>query len=195
RTNIPVVSTLHGLGAMPYNHEQYVGMAGMHGIYAANMALYECDLLINIGSRFDDRLTGNLKHFAPNATVAHIDIDPAEIGKNVETHIPVVGDAKEALKALMAENGGKGDTSEWREHIAKMKKEYPLWYIEEGSLIKPQKLIEMLYEITKGDAIITTDVGQHQMWTAQCYKFTKPNRWVTSGGLGTMGFGFPAAIG
>lgn len=192
---IPVVSTLLGLGGFPGEHPLFVGMAGMHGEYAANMALHECDLLISIGARFDDRVTGNLQHFAPNATVAHIDIDPAEIGKNVETHIPVVGDAKEALKALMAENGGKGDTSEWREHIAKMKKEYPLWYIEEGSLIKPQKLIEMLYEITKGDAIITTDVGQHQMWTAQFYKFTKPNRWVTSGGLGTMGFGFPAAIG
>lgn len=192
---IPVTSTLLGLGGFPGEHELFVGMAGMHGEYAANMAIHECDLLISIGARFDDRVTGNLEYFAPNATVAHIDIDPAEIGKNVETKIPVVGDAREALKLLLAEENEAGDTNEWRQHIKTMKKEYPLWYVEDGKTIKPQKLIEAIYEVTKGDAIITTDVGQHQMWAAQFYKFNKPNRWVTSGGLGTMGFGFPAAIG
>jgi len=194
-TNIPVVSTLHGLGAMPYNHEQYVGMAGMHGIYAANMALYECDLLINIGSRFDDRLTGNLKHFAPKATVVHIDIDPAEIGKNVETHIPVVGDAKEALKALLNEIEQSFSFPEWNAHLKEYQKEYPLWYKQEGDELKPQKVIEIVHELTKGEAIVTTDVGQHQMWAAQYYGFKEPNLLVTSGGLGTMGFGVPAAIG
>lgn len=192
---IPITSTLLGLGGFPGEHPLFVGMAGMHGEYAANMAIHECDLLISIGARFDDRVTGNLEYFAPNAIVAHIDIDPAEIGKNVETKIPVVGDAKEALKQLLAEEGKASDTSEWREHIAKMKKDYPLWYVEDGKTIKPQKLVKAIYEVTKGEAIVTTDVGQHQMWAAQYYKFNKPNRWVTSGGLGTMGFGFPAAIG
>ncbi|MED4082184.1 acetolactate synthase large subunit [Halalkalibacterium halodurans] len=192
---IPVVNTLLGLGSFPADHELHLGMGGMHGTYTANMAIHESDLLISIGARFDDRLTGNLAFFAPNARVAHIDIDPAEIGKNIETEIPVVGCAKEALKMLIAENGKRGDNSVWRADLQRMKQEYPLWYKEDGETIKPQQLIEKLCEATNGEAIITTDVGQHQMWAAQYYAFNKPNRWVTSGGLGTMGFGFPAAIG
>ena len=194
-TNIPVASTLLGLGAMPTGHELYLGMAGMHGYYAANMAIYESDLLINIGARFDDRLTGNLAHFAPHATVAHIDIDPAEIGKNVETDIPVVGDAKKALVALLNEVEKGLSFSEWNEHLNEYKREYPLWYKQEGDELKPQQLVEIINELTNGEAIVTTDVGQHQMWAAQYYGFQQPNLLVTSGGLGTMGFGVPAAIG
>lgn len=192
---IPVASTLLGLGSFPGEHELFLGMAGMHGTYTANMAIHHSDLLISIGARFDDRVTGALEHFAPNAKVAHIDIDPAEIGKNIETQIPVVGDSKLALEMLVNENGQLGDNKAWRDELKAMQKEYPLWYVEDGETIKPQKLIETIYEVTKGEAIVTTDVGQHQMWAAQFYKFNKPNRWVTSGGLGTMGFGFPAAIG
>ncbi|OIJ18334.1 acetolactate synthase, large subunit, biosynthetic type [Anaerobacillus alkalidiazotrophicus] len=192
---IPIASTLLGLGAFPGDHELFLGMAGMHGTYTANMAIYECDLLISLGSRFDDRVTGNLEKFAPNAKIAHIDIDPAEIGKNIETQIPIVSDAKEALKELITQNGVKSQNSVWIEDLKRLKQEYPLWYTEDTSVIKPQQLIERIYEKTKGEAIVTTDVGQHQMWTAQFFKFKKPNRWVTSGGLGTMGFGFPAAIG
>ncbi|WP_019154730.1 acetolactate synthase large subunit [Robertmurraya massiliosenegalensis] len=192
---IPVVHTLLGLGGFPANHELSLGMAGMHGCYTANMALYESDLLINIGARFDDRLTGNLNHFAPNATVAHIDIDPAEIGKNVPTEIPVVADAKEALKQLIVQEGKPPVHDAWLQTLASWKSEYPYEYEKSESTLKPQKVLEMLYEKTKGDAIVVTDVGQHQMWAAQYYPFTKANRWVTSGGLGTMGFGLPASIG
>lgn len=192
---IPVASTLLGLGAFPGDNELFLGMAGMHGTYAANMAIYQCDLLISVGSRFDDRVTGNLKKFAPGAKIAHIDIDPAEIGKNIETQIPIVADAKEAINELIAQNGVKGENSVWNEDLKQLKQEYPLWYQEDSEVIKPQQLVERIYEQTNGEAIITTDVGQHQMWTAQFFKFKKPNRWVTSGGLGTMGFGFPAAIG
>lgn len=192
---LPVVHTLQGLGSFPGTNPLSLGMAGMHGTYAANMAIYESDLLINIGSRFDDRLTGNLEHFAPNAKVAHIDIDPAEIGKNVETEIPVVGDAKAALQALLDREIERPNIEEWREHINRNKKNYPLWYERSDELISPQWLIQQIYEKSKGEAIVTTDVGQHQMWTAQFYTFDKPHRWVTSGGLGSMGFGFPAAIG
>ncbi|OQM45676.1 acetolactate synthase, large subunit, biosynthetic type [Anoxybacillus sp. UARK-01] len=192
---IPVIHTLLGLGGFPADHPLFLGMAGMHGTYTANMALYECDLLINIGARFDDRVTGNLNCFAPKATVAHIDIDPAEIGKNVPTKIPIVSDAKEALKELILQEGRPADTDEWLAQLAEWKKGFPLVYKNEPGTMKPQKLIEMIYELTDGEAIVTTDVGQHQMWTAQYYKFKQPNRWVTSGGLGTMGFGLPAAIG
>lgn len=193
--SIPVVNTLLGLGSIPGNHDLFLGMAGMHGTYTANMALYECDLLINIGARFDDRVTGNLKHFAPHAKVVHIDIDPAEIGKNVPTQIPVVSDAGEALKALIAEDGARGDFSIWLKKLRNWKEEYPLAYKNEMNVLKPQRLMELLHEYTNGDAIVTTDVGQHQMWAAQYYSFQNPNKWVTSGGLGTMGFGLPAAIG
>ncbi|MDT8859483.1 acetolactate synthase large subunit [Alkalihalobacillus sp. MEB130] len=195
KMKIPVVNTLLGLGSFPGDHDLCLGMAGMHGTYTANMAIYESDLLISIGARFDDRLTGNLAHFAPNARVVHIDIDPAEIGKNIKTEIPVVGDAKQALKMLLDEDGTPGNTEEWRATQKERKAEYPLWYQEDGEVIKPQHLIELIHEVTNGEAIVTTDVGQHQMWSAQFYRFNKPNRWVTSGGLGTMGFGFPAAIG
>ncbi|MTH52934.1 acetolactate synthase large subunit [Bacillus mangrovi] len=192
---IPVVHTLLGLGGFPAGHELFLGMAGMHGTYTANMALYECDLLINIGARFDDRLTGNLDHFAKYATVAHIDIDPAEVGKNVPTHIPVVGDARLVLEELIHQNGKVADAAEWREKQEQSKKEYPLWYKESAETIKPQKLLEMICTYTDGEAIVTTDVGQHQMWAAQFYPFKSADSWVTSGGLGTMGFGLPSAIG
>ena len=193
---IPVVNTLLGLGTFPPEHPLYIGMGGMHGIYAANMAMYECDLLINIGARFDDRLTGNLSRFAPYATVAHIDIDPAEIGKNVPTAIPVVGDAKQALLQLVKQNGKRSDSEPWRKQIHAWLEESPYHYEnEESKALKPQCVMELIYELSKGDAIVTTDVGQHQMWAAQYYPFKRPNAWVTSGGLGTMGFGLPAAIG
>lgn len=195
RVGVPVVHTLLGLGGMPADHPLFLGMGGMHGTYAANRALYECDLLINIGARFDDRLTGNPDYFAKNAKVVHIDIDPAEIGKIIPTDIPVVGDAGETLNILLNEDLKRCEIDEWLHYLNGLKKEYPLWYKHEEGVLKPQRLIEMIYELTKGDAIITTDVGQHQMWTAQYYPFKSPHKWVTSGGLGTMGFGFPASIG
>lgn len=192
---LPVANTLLGLGGFPGTNDLSLGMAGMHGSYAANMAIYECDLLINIGARFDDRLTGNLEHFAPQAKVAHIDVDPAEIGKNIATEIPVVADAKAALSALLSRKIAMPDHQIWKEKINKNKTTYPLWYERSDELLSPQWLLEQVYKLSKGEAIVTTDVGQHQMWAAQFYTFDKPNRWVTSGGLGTMGFGFPAAIG
>lgn len=192
---LPVVNTLLGLGSFPGSNRLWLGMGGMHGTYAANMAIYECDLLINIGARFDDRLTGNLQHFAPQAKVAHIDIDPAEIGKNVKTDIPVVGDAKMALQALLASKIEQPEHGQWMQKLNENKEKYPLWFERSDNLISPQWLIKQIYEVSKGEAIVTTDVGQHQMWAAQYYTFDKPHRWVTSGGLGSMGFGFPAAIG
>jgi acetolactate synthase I/II/III large subunit len=192
---IPVVTTLLGLGTFPANNPLSLGMGGMHGTYTANMAIYNADLLINIGARFDDRLTGNLKHFAPTAKVAHIDIDPAEIGKNVPTQIPIVSDSKEALVELMNQSVESPETEVWLETLNKYKDEFPLWYKHDPNGMSPQWLIEAIHKVTNGDAVVTTDVGQHQMWAAQYYNFEKPHRWVTSGGLGTMGFGFPAAIG
>ncbi|KGX87072.1 biosynthetic-type acetolactate synthase large subunit [Pontibacillus litoralis] len=192
---IPVTNTLLGLGSYPGDDELFLGMAGMHGTYAANMALHECDFLINIGSRFDDRLTGKIEHFAPNATVAHVDIDPAEIGKNINTHIPIVADAKEVLKAFENQEVNAQHHGDWLRQLQQYKQEYPLWYNKPKEKLIPQWLMKQIQTITKGDAIITTDVGQHQMWAAQYFTFSQPNRWVTSGGLGTMGFGFPAAIG
>ncbi|WP_010647864.1 biosynthetic-type acetolactate synthase large subunit [Oceanobacillus massiliensis] len=192
---LPVTTTLLGLGSFPGSNELSLGMAGMHGTYAANMAIYECDLLLNIGARFDDRLTGNIEHFAPNAVVAHIDIDPAEIGKNIQTHIPVVADAKKALAALLNAKLEMQEKEEWMEQLQQNKRDFPLWYQRNESPISPQWLIEQIYNISRGEAVVTTDVGQHQMWAAQFYTFDKPNNWVTSGGLGTMGFGFPAAVG
>jgi acetolactate synthase I/II/III large subunit len=195
RYQIPVVHTLLGLGGFPAQNPLFLGMAGMHGCYAANMALYECDLLINIGARFDDRLTGNLKSFAPTAKVAHIDIDPSEIGKNVLTHIPVVGDAKVVLDMLLDQKVQAPDSNLWLEQVENNKRDYPYWYTKTDDFLSPQQVIEFVHHYTKGEAIVSTDVGQHQMWAAQYYSFPRPNRWVTSGGLGTMGFGLPAAIG
>nr|WP_243458294.1 acetolactate synthase large subunit [Sporosarcina sp. Te-1] len=192
---IPVTNTLLGLGSIPGDHELFLGMAGMHGTYTANMALSECDVLLNIGARFDDRLTGNLNTFATNAKVIHIDIDPAEIGKNVPTEIPIVADAKEALKALLAADMYSPETEEWINALSEKTEDFPLWYKEDDSALLPQQAIQIIHRLTKGDAIVTTDVGQHQMWTAQYYALNNPDHWVTSGGLGTMGFGFPAAIG
>ncbi|MGG0858780.1 acetolactate synthase large subunit [Bacillus pumilus] len=193
---IPVAHTLLGLGGFPAKHPLFLGMAGMHGTYAANMALHQCDLLISIGARFDDRVTGNLNHFAKHAKVAHIDIDPAEIGKNIHTHIPVVGDSKLVLEELIKQDGKQGESDKWKNQLDEWKEEYPLWYVEnEAEGFKPQKLIEYIHQFTKGEAIVATDVGQHQMWAAQFYPFENPDKWVTSGGLGTMGFGLPAAIG
>ncbi|MGG0238897.1 acetolactate synthase large subunit [Bacillus rhizoplanae] len=192
---IPVVHTLLGLGGFPPDDPLFLGMGGMHGSYAANMALYECDLLINIGARFDDRLTGNLAYFAKGATVAHIDIDPAEIGKNVVTEIPIVASAKHALEALLECKGEKQNHKEWLQLLRRRKNRYPFCYKDDSQVLKPQAVIQMLHEVTNGNAIITTDVGQHQMWAAQYYTLKQPDKWVTSGGLGTMGFGLPAAIG
>lgn len=192
---LPVVNTLLGLGSIPGDHELNFGMAGMHGAVVANDAITNSDLLINIGARFDDRLTGDTSRFAPNAKVIHIDIDPAEIGKNIRTDVPIVADAKEALKALLKHDFESPDTTEWLDYLNKMREEYPFWYVEDEQEILPQQIIEMVHTITHGDAIVTTDVGQHQMWTAQYYRQNNSHQWVTSGGLGTMGFGFPAAIG
>ncbi len=195
RHQIPITNTLLGLGSIHGDHELSLGMAGMHGRYTANMAITDCDVLVNIGARFDDRLTGNLQKFAPNAKVIHIDIDPAEIGKNVPTEIPIVADAKEALKALLAQEFESPQTEAWLEKLRASSEEYPLWYKEDEKCLLPQQAIQIIHRVTKGDAIVTTDVGQHQMWAAQYYTLNNPDHWVTSGGLGTMGFGFPAAIG
>lgn len=192
---LPVVTTLLGLGSIPGNHELNYGMGGMHGAVVANNAITESDLIINIGSRFDDRLTGDTSRFAPKAKIIHIDIDPAEIGKNIRTDIPIVADAKEALKSLLKNDFKAPDTAGWIDYLNNMRTEYPYWYVEDEKEMLPQQVIEMIHTITNGDAIVTTDVGQHQMWTAQYYLQNHSHQWVTSGGLGTMGFGFPAAIG
>ncbi|MGT2911583.1 acetolactate synthase large subunit [Streptococcus cameli] len=195
RYQLPVVSTLLGLGAMPINHELALGMGGMHGSYAANMALTEADFILNIGSRFDDRLTGKVVGFAPNATIAHVDIDPAEIGKVLETAIPVVGDAKKTLEALLAHESVAFHYQDWTKSVLADKARAPFWYDYDEATIKPQEVIEVIGELTNGDAIIVTDVGQHQMWAAQFYPYKHNRQLVTSGGMGTMGFGIPAAIG
>ncbi|HBC93909.1 MAG TPA: biosynthetic-type acetolactate synthase large subunit [Pelotomaculum sp.] len=189
----PVCNTLLGMGSFPGNHPLSLGMLGMHGTKYANFAVCECDLLIAIGARFDDRVTGKLETFAPEAKVIHIDIDPAEIGKNVRVDIPIVGDVKRVLSQLLEVlQPGLGEA--WRDRIQTWKKEYPLSYCDNGRL-KPQAIIKEIYNMTEGAARVTTEVGQHQMWTAQYYTFTKPRSFITSGGLGTMGFGLPAAIG
>ena len=196
----PVTSTVMGLGAFPAPHEQWLGMLGMHGTRTANYAMDNADLIVAVGARFDDRITGKLSEFAPRAKFIHIDIDPAEISKNVPAHIPIVGDAKQVLTKLSKEyralQTDPGRLDAWWKQIGAWQEEYPLHYeLGEGGEIKPQFMIEAMYRATGGDAIITSDVGQHQMWCAQYFHFNKPRRWINSGGLGTMGFGLPAAIG
>ncbi|OGB86856.1 acetolactate synthase, large subunit, biosynthetic type [candidate division WOR-1 bacterium RIFCSPLOWO2_02_FULL_46_20] len=193
--NIPVTTTLMGLGAFPEDHKLALQMLGMHGAAYANYAVQECDLLVAIGARFDDRVTGHLPSFAPKAKHIHIDIDPAEIGKNVRIDVPIVGDVKLTLIDLMDKSKVEpGKHEAWLKQIDEWKNKYPLSY-KKDKTIKPQYVVEMIREVTKGEAIICTEVGQHQMWAAQYYRFTKPRTWVSSGGLGTMGYGFPAAIG
>lgn len=196
----PVTCTLMGLGAFPAPHEQWLGMLGMHGTRAANYAMDEADLICSIGARFDDRITGKLSEFAPRAKFIHIDIDPAEISKNVPAHIPIVGDAANILPKLTREyralEADSARLDEWWARIRGWQDKYPLAYEDSAdSEIKPQYMVEAMYEATGGDAIVTSDVGQHQMWCAQYYHFREPRRWINSGGLGTMGFGLPSAMG
>lgn len=192
--NIPVTMTLMALGAYDQTRAESLDMLGMHGAAYANYAVQNCDILISVGARFDDRVTGKLKTFAPNAKIVHIDIDPASIAKNVHVDIPLVGDAKKIL-ADMAALIEHRDRTDWFEMIAGWKKKYPLTYDNNTNAIKPQFVIEELSRQTGGEAVVCTGVGQHQMWTAQFFKFTRPRQFITSGGLGTMGFGLPAAIG
>jgi acetolactate synthase-1/2/3 large subunit len=196
----PVTCTVMGLGGFPAPHEHWLGMLGMHGTRTANYAMDEADLICAIGARFDDRITGKLSEFAPRAKFIHIDVDPAEISKNVPAHIPIVGDAKNILPRLTAEYRALAPDparlDEWWSRIHAWRERHPLGYQpSQDAEIKPQQMIQALYEATGGDAIVTSDVGQHQMWTAQYYHFAKPRRWINSGGLGTMGFGLPAAMG
>ena len=194
RYQIPVVTSLLGQGTIATSHPLFLGMGGMHGSFAANIAMTEADFMISIGCRFDDRLTGNPKTFAKNAKVAHIDIDPAEIGKIIAVDIPVVGDAKKALQQLLAEPIVRNNTEKWIEKVTKDKNRVRS-YDKKERVVQPQAVIERIGKLTKGDAIVVTDVGQHQMWTAQYYPYQNERQLVTSGGLGTMGFGVPAAIG
>ena len=194
RYQIPVVTSLLGQGTIATSHPLFLGMGGMHGSFAANIAMTEADFMISIGCRFDDRLTGNPKTFAKNAKVAHIDVDPAEIGKIISADIPVVGDAKKALQMLLAEPTVHNNTEKWIEKVTKDKNRVRS-YDKKERVVQPQAVIERIGELTNGDAIVVTDVGQHQMWTAQYYPYQNERQLVTSGGLGTMGFGVPAAIG
>lgn len=197
----PVTNTLMGLGAYPGSDKQFVGMLGMHGTYEANMAMHECDILLAIGARFDDRVTGDLKKFCPYAKIIHVDVDPSSISKNVKVDVPIVGQVGPVLQEMIdqIERSGKVLNDEalkaWWAQIGEWRKLDCLRYDKSDEVIKPQAVIKTLYEVTLGDAYITSDVGQHQMWAAQFYKFDKPNRWINSGGLGTMGFGLPAAMG
>jgi acetolactate synthase I/II/III large subunit len=196
----PVTCTLMGLGAFPAPHEQWLGMLGMHGTRAANYAMDEADLIIAIGARFDDRITGKLSEFAPRAKFVHIDVDPAEISKNIPAHIPIVGDAKNILSKLVteyrAQEADRGRLDEWWQRIDAWRERHPLRYEDSTDAeIRPQRMVQALYEATGGEAIVTSDVGQHQMWAAQYWHFSKPRHWINSGGLGTMGFGLPAAMG
>jgi acetolactate synthase-1/2/3 large subunit len=196
----PVTTTIMGLGGFPAPHPQWLGMLGMHGTRTANYAMDEADLIVAVGARFDDRITGKLSEFAPRAKFIHIDIDPAEISKNVPAHIPIVGDARNILPRLTAEYRAlepeAGRLEEWWSRISVWQERHPLTYADSTDAeIKPQFMVQALYEATGGDAIVVSDVGQHQMWAAQHFHFAKPRRWINSGGLGTMGFGLPAAMG
>tara|TARA_B110000438_G_scaffold106833_1_gene105078 strand:+ start:2829 stop:4595 length:1767 start_codon:yes stop_codon:yes gene_type:complete len=204
-TGFPLTSTLQGLGAFPGDDNQFIGMLGMHGTYEANNAMHDCDLLINIGARFDDRITGKIDEFSPRSKKVHIDIDPSSINKIIKVDLPIVGDVAEVIsstikslkkKNLNLEKSNKQKISSWWEKIQKWRTKKSLSFINSDKIIKPQHAVQRLYELTKErDTYITTEVGQHQMWAAQHYKFNKPNRWMTSGGLGTMGYGLPAAVG
>ncbi len=194
KAKIPVTTTLLGLGAFPETDPLALRMLGMHGSVAANHAVSHCDLLVAIGARFDDRVTGKISEFAPHAVKAHIDIDPSAIDKSVLTDIPVVGHVREVLKELI-EQVKPAERTEWLDQVAGWQKKHPFSYNRETTELLPQHVIEQIYEVTKGDAIIVTDVGQHQMWSAHFYKYTKPRTFLSSGGLGTMGYGLPAAIG
>jgi acetolactate synthase-1/2/3 large subunit len=199
--NYPITNTLMGLGAYPASDRQFLGMLGMHGTYEANMAMHHCDVLIAIGARFDDRVTGNLAKFCPTAKIIHVDIDPASISKNVIVDVPIVGSVKSVLEdmlPLIADAGGAKQPealAAWWKQIEQWRAMRCLDFKTNGEIIKPQYVVQKLWEITQGDAYVTSDVGQHQMWAAQYYGFDKPNRWINSGGLGTMGFGLPAALG
>ena len=196
----PITCTVMGLGGFSALHELWLGMLGMHGTRTANYAMDNADLIVSVGARFDDRITGKLAEFAPNAKFIHIDVDPAEISKNVPAHIPIVGDCKKIVPRLTAEyralEADPRRLDEWWQRIRKWQEEWPLRHepSREGE-IPPQRMIQAMYKVTNGDAIVTSDVGQHQMWCAQYYHFTKPRRWINSGGLGTMGFGLPSALG
>jgi len=204
-TGFPITSTLQGLGCYPGEDNPFIGMLGMHGTFEANNAMHDCDLLINIGARFDDRITGKVDEFSPKSKKIHIDIDPSSINKNVKVDLPIVGDVARVLKALIKtfkrkhpnfERSNKQKISKWWSQIGKWREKKSLNFINSTTIIKPQHAVQRLYELTKHkDVFVTTEVGQHQMWAAQHYKFNKPNRWMTSGGLGTMGYGLPAAVG
>lgn len=199
--NFPITQTLMGLGAYPGSGKHFIGMLGMHGTYEANMAMHETDVLIAVGARFDDRVTGHVKEFCPNATIIHIDIDPASISKTVKVQVPIVGPVKQVLRDMLkvAKEHKKKPNNEalknWWDQINKWRSMECLKYDNTSKLIKPQYAVEVMHRVTKGDAFVTSDVGQHQMFAAQFYSFDKPRRWINSGGLGTMGFGLPAAIG
>ena len=204
-TGFPITSTLQGLGSYPGDDNQFLGMLGMHGTYEANNAMHDCDLMINIGARFDDRITGKIDEFSPKSKKVHIDIDPSSINKNVKVDLPIVGDVSEVMLSVIKTlkkkhpnfaSSNKEKTSKWWEKISEWRSVNSLNFVNSDKTIKPQHAIQRLYELTKDkDTYITTEVGQHQMWAAQHYKFNKPNRWMTSGGLGTMGYGLPAAVG
>ena len=199
RLHLPVTGTLMGLGGYPGNDPQFLGMLGMHGTYEANMAMHHADVLFAVGARFDDRVTGDVNKFCPHAEIIHVDIDPSSISKNVTVHIPIVGSVRavlgEMLHQMGEETADSAHTADWWAQIAKWRAVDSLKYETDGERIKPQQVIETLYKLTGGRAIIASDVGQHQMWAAQYFPFHEPRRWINSGGLGTMGFGYPAAIG
>lgn len=199
--NLPITQTLMGLGAFPASGEQFVGMLGMHGTYEANMAMHDADLIIAIGARFDDRITGNLDKFAPYAKVVHVDIDPSSIAKNVPVDVPIVGGVYQVVKEMLtlakkdSYHPDQKALESWWKQINQWRSVNSLDYATSDEIIKPQYVVQMLHKVTKGEAIVTSDVGQHQMWAAQYYDFDEPRRWINSGGLGTMGFGLPAAMG